>query len=84
MTIPDFTVLTDAELQARLEDYKKRIFRRLKSESASGFSATKEDFANEKEIFNALAAEAKRRGLISVSATAGTAPVRAFSVSAGY
>lgn len=84
MTIPDFTVFSDSELLARLEEYKQRIFRRLKSESASGFSATKEDYGNEKEIFNALAAEARRRGLVSVPATATAAAIRKFTAHAGF
>ena len=84
MSLPDFTVLSDSELLERLEEYKRRLFRRLKSESASGFSATKEDYGNEKEIFNALAAEARRRGLVSVPATAPDAAIRKFTAPAGF
>lgn len=59
----DTSAFSDAEILAEIAKIKPQLSRRLKSESASGFSATKEDYGNLVAFYNALVQEARLRRL---------------------
>lgn len=60
---------SDAELLEEIRKAKHRLSRGLKSESANGFSAAKEDFANIAAFLDALTTEALQRGIIDPAPT---------------